>query len=182
MGSSDNFTTDISERPHIATVKEAYQSSNKANYIRQMLKHNDQCTGLDYMGETLSHLALQGWYAIHSAKVFNLLSATDTRRCTHRAHLLHLQTIQEEPSILPVSQQVYHLRETHVRGVCRSLKLTSLRDASEDIRIPNFRQRFRARIEEDRGHEVSRLVVGYDQNVLLCSTFSKLQNPLLYYR
>ena len=77
MGAGDNFTTDISERLHIANMTEAYRSSNKVNYIRQMLKHNDQCSGLDYMEVTLSYLALQGWYDIDSAKVFNLLSATD---------------------------------------------------------------------------------------------------------
>jgi hypothetical protein len=33
MGSGDNFTSDISERLHIANVKEAYRSSNKVNYI-----------------------------------------------------------------------------------------------------------------------------------------------------
>ena len=32
MGSGDNFTTDISERLHIANVKEAYRSTNKVNY------------------------------------------------------------------------------------------------------------------------------------------------------
>jgi hypothetical protein len=106
MGSGDNFTTDISERLHIASVKEAYRSTNKVNYIRQMLKHNDRCTGLDYMEETLSYIALQGWYDIDSAKVFNLLSATNKQRCTRRAHLLHLQTIEDEPIIHPVSQQV----------------------------------------------------------------------------
>jgi hypothetical protein len=42
-------------------VKEAYQSSNNVNYIRQMLKQNDWCTGLDNMEETLSYLALEGW-------------------------------------------------------------------------------------------------------------------------
>jgi len=77
MGSGDNCTTAISEWLHIANVKEAYWSSNKVNYIRQMLTHNDQCTGLDYVEETLSYLALQGWYDIDFAKVFNLLSATD---------------------------------------------------------------------------------------------------------
>ena len=61
MGSGDNFTTDISERLHLAKVKQAYRSSNKVNYIRQILKHNDQCTGLDYMEEALSYVALQGW-------------------------------------------------------------------------------------------------------------------------
>jgi hypothetical protein len=33
MGSGDNFTTDMSERLHIGNVKEAYQSTNKVNYI-----------------------------------------------------------------------------------------------------------------------------------------------------
>jgi len=42
-----------------------------------MLKHNDQCTGLDYMEETWPYLAIQGWYDIDYAKVFNLLSAAD---------------------------------------------------------------------------------------------------------
>ena len=140
MGSGDNFTADISERLHITNVKEAYRSSNNVNYIRQMLKLNDRCTGLDYMKETLSYLALEGWYDVDSATVYNLLSATDTRRSTRRAHLLCLQTIRDEPFIHPLSQQVDHLRETHVRGVCRRIKLTSLRDASEDFGIPNFGQ------------------------------------------
>jgi len=182
MGSGDNFTTDISERLHIATVKEAYRSTNKVNYIRQMLKHNARCTSLDYMEETLSYLALQGWYDIDSAKVFNLLSGTNKRRSKCRAHLVHLQTIEDEPIIRPILQQLYHLRETHVRRVCKSIKLTSLWDASEDFRISNFGQPFRAQIEEDWGHEVSGLVLGYNQNVLLDSIFIKLQNGLLYYR
>jgi hypothetical protein len=69
MGSGDNFTPDISERLHIAHVKEAYRSTNKVNYIRQMLKHNDQCTGHDYMEEALSYLAIKGWYDIDCANV-----------------------------------------------------------------------------------------------------------------
>jgi len=182
MGSSNNFTTDNSERLHIAKVKEAYRSSNKVNYIRQMLKHNDPCTGLCQMEETLSYLALEGWYDVDSAKVFNLLSATDKRRSTCRAHLFRLQTIQDEPFTRPESQQVYHLRETHVHGVCRSIKLTSLRDSSEDYGIPNFGKLLCTEIEEDWGPEVCGLVLRYDQNVLCDSIFIKLQNGLLYYR
>jgi hypothetical protein len=87
-----------------------------------MLKHYDLCTGLDYPEEKLSFLALEGWFDVDSAKVFNLLSAIDKRRSTRRAHLVRLQSIQDEPIILPESQHVYHLRETHVRGVCRSSK------------------------------------------------------------
>jgi len=80
-----------------------------------------------------------------------------------------------------VSPQVHHLRETHVHGVCRSIKLTSVRDASEDFGIPNFGQLFRSQIEEDWRHEVSVLVLGYDQNLLLDSKFIKLQTGLSYY-
>jgi len=176
-----NFNTDISEQLHIGNVKQVYRSTTKVNHIRQMVKHNDRCTRLDYMGETLSHLALQGWCDIDSAIVFTLLSTTDTRRNNCRAHLLCLQHCQEEPLFLPGSQQVQHLRETHVCGVCRSIKLTSLREESEDFRIPNCGQLFLAQNEGDRGHEVCGLVLGYDQNALIDCLFNPLQNGLLYY-
>jgi hypothetical protein len=58
--------------------------------------------------------------------------------------------------------------------VCRSIKLTSLRDASVDFGIPNFGQLFRTQTEDDWGHEVSGLVLGYDQNVLIDSLFIEL--------
>jgi len=61
MGSGHNFTINISERLHISNLKEAYPSTNKVSYIGQMLKHNKQCTSLDYMEEALSHPTLQGW-------------------------------------------------------------------------------------------------------------------------
>jgi len=82
IGTGDNVTNNISERLHITTVKEAYWSSNKVYYLRQMLKHNDQCIGLEYMEKTLSYIALQGWYDIDSAKVLNLLSPTNKRQST----------------------------------------------------------------------------------------------------
>jgi len=133
------------------------------------------------MEETLSHFSLQGWYDIDFAKVVNLLSAADKGRKTCRAYLLRLQHCQEEPFFRPVSPQVHHMRETHVCGMCRSIKLTSLRDASEDFGIPNFGQLFRAQIEVDWGHKVSGLMLRYDQNVLLDSIFIILQNGLSYY-
>jgi len=124
-----------------------------------MLKHNDLCTGLDYMEETLSYLALKGRYNINAGKLFNLLSATDKLQSICRAHLLRLQTIQDECIIRPVSQQVYHLREIHVHGVWRSINLTSLRDASEDFGIPHFGPLFRMQLDEDSGHQVSGLML-----------------------
>ena len=63
----------------------------------------------------------------------------------------------------------------------RSIKLSSLSDAWEDLRIPNFGQRFCAQIEEDWGPKVCGLVLGYNQNVLIESTFIKLHHGLLYY-
>jgi hypothetical protein len=89
-----------------------------------MHQHNHRCTGLDYMEEILSYIPLQGWYDDDSAKGFNLLSATNEWGSTRRAYLLRLQTIQDEPFIRPVSQQVYHLRATHVYAVCRCIKFT----------------------------------------------------------
>jgi hypothetical protein len=61
------------------------------------------------------------------------------------------------------------------------MKLPSLRDASEDFRIPNFGQWFCTEIEDNWGDEVSGQVLGYDQNVLIDSIFMTLQNGLLYY-
>jgi len=61
-----------------------------------MLKHNDLSTALDYMEETLSYLALQGWYDIDLAKGFNLLSTADKRRNTGRAHLFRPQHCQDK--------------------------------------------------------------------------------------
>ena len=141
-----------------------------------MLNHND------YMEETLSYVAQQGCYDIDSAKVCNLLSAADKRRNYPRAHPLRLQHSQDEPFFCPKPPHVHHLRETHVRGVCRSMKLTTPRDASENFAIPNFGQLFCAEIEEDWGHKVSGLVLRYDQNVLLDWSFIKLQNGLSYPR
>jgi ABC-type multidrug transport system permease subunit len=64
---------------HIAIVNEAYRSGNNVSYIRQMLKHNDYCTSLDYLVEKLSYLALHGWDDIDSANVLNLLFAMHKR-------------------------------------------------------------------------------------------------------
>jgi hypothetical protein len=102
-----------------------------------MPKQNNRCTGLDYMEETLSYLALQCCYDIELAKVFNLLSANDKWRNTRRAHLLRIQHCQEEPFFHPMSQQVHDLRETHVHSVCVHIKLTLIRDASEHFGVPN---------------------------------------------
>ena len=77
MGSGNTCTTNISGWLHIGNLNEVCRSPNKVNYIQQMLKQSDWCISLDYVEETRSYLALQGWYDIDSAKNFNLLSAAD---------------------------------------------------------------------------------------------------------
>jgi hypothetical protein len=47
MGSGDNYTTEISNQLHLTKGNKPYRSSNKVNYIGQMLKHNDRSTSLD---------------------------------------------------------------------------------------------------------------------------------------
>jgi len=66
--------------------------------------------------------------------------------------------------------------------VCRRFKLPSLTDASVGFGIPNFVQLFCTQIEDDWGHEVTGLVLGYDHNILIDSIFINLQNGLSYYR
>jgi len=133
------------------------------------------------MEKTLSHLALQGWYNIDSAIVFNLLSAANKWRNTCRAHISRVQQCQEEPFVQHVSQKVNLLGETPVCGECRRIRLTSLRDASVDFRIPNFGQLCHTQIEDDWGRDVAGLVLGYDQNIVINIISIKLHNGLLYY-
>jgi hypothetical protein len=66
--------------------------------------------------------------------------------------------------------------------MCRSIRVTSVCDASKDFEIPTFGSLFRAQMEEDWGHEVCGLVLGYNHNVLIDSIFIKLHNGLLYYQ
>jgi hypothetical protein len=146
-----------------------------------MLKHNVRGTSLDYMEVTLSYHALKGRYDIGSAKVFRLLSTSDKWQSTPSVRPLRFKTIGDEPIIRPVSQQVYHSGEMHFRAACRSITLTSLRAASEDLRLPNFEQLIRAQIDKNSGLRLTGLVRGYDRSVHLDCIFIKLRNGLLYY-
>jgi hypothetical protein len=74
------------------------------------------------------------------------------------------------------------LRETHVRGECRSVKLKSLTDVAGDFEIPNLGKLFRAQIEEDWGTEITGLVLGYNLKTLMDEVRIKLHNGLSYYR
>jgi len=145
-----------------------------------MLKPNHGCTGLHYMEVTLWYVMLQGCFNIDSANIIDWISSVAKWQNTGRANILLMQRLQKLPFFRPVSLQVLHLSETHVHPECRSIKLTTFRDSSEGVWIPNFGQVFQAQIQEDRRHKVSGLVLGYDQNVLLDTIFIKLQNGLLF--
>jgi hypothetical protein len=80
-----------------------------------------------------------------------------------------------------MSAEGHHLRQSHARGVCRSIQSTLLRDASEDGGIPNFGWLFHSQNSEDWGHEDWGLVLRYDQNVLFDTIFIPLLNGLSYY-
>jgi hypothetical protein len=73
------------------------------------------------------------------------------------------------------------MRETHICWVCRCIKFTSLREVSEEFRNSHFGKLFHEQIEVDWGHEICRLVLWYDQNILNDGIFNKLQIELLYY-
>lgn len=81
--------------------------------------------------------------------------------------------LSEEVIFHLISPLVHHLNETHICRVCRSIKVTSLCNASDDLGIPNFGSIFFAQIEDDCGHEVIGLVLGYDKIVLEDDMFIK---------
>jgi len=87
MGSGDSFTADISELLLVSNMQAVYRPKYTCHYIRQMPKHNDWRTGLDFIEEILSHLTIQGCYDMDSAKVFNLPSACNKWQNTWRTHL-----------------------------------------------------------------------------------------------
>jgi len=76
----------------------------------------------------------------------------------------------------------YIIWEKPMSAACTEVSNQYLWDASVDFRIPIFGPLFRTQIEDDWGHKVSYLVLGYEQNVLIHSIIITLQNGLLYYR
>lgn len=146
-----------------------------------MLKHNGCCASFDYIVETLSHLTIQGRCEIESANDFNWLSATDTWRNISSALRVYIWHYQWERFFHLTLQPGQYLIQCHHCGVCRRVKLTLLRDTSEDVRISKVGQLFWSQIEEASGQWVCGLVVIYDQNVLKGSILVIYQNELWYY-
>jgi hypothetical protein len=145
-----------------------------------MRKHNDRSTSLNNMEETFSYLDLQSSYDIDSAKIMNLLSSAEKQWNTCRTHLVSFRHCKDKPFFRCMSSHVNFSRQPHFCAVCKSVKLTSLRDTSEDVWIPNTWQLFYSKIEDDWGRNVSGLVLAYDKNIRLDSLFSKPQNGLLF--
>jgi len=162
MGSNYNFTTNISEQTNLSYVKEAYQSANEVKCIPQTLIHNGRYTALDYVEDVQSYLSQQSSYNTDCGIGLNLLLAGDKCRNGCRPHLLPIKHGHNEPCFQPVPRHVHHLGESHVCGVCGSIKSTTLSDASEDFSIPSIEPLLHVNVEEDWGHEVSGLVLDYD--------------------
>jgi hypothetical protein len=132
------------------------------------------------MEETISYVDLQGWYDTDSVTVFKLPPTADPQLNTPWASLWFLQHCQDYSLFSIDSPWVNHFWQTHVRTVCPSIKLTSLRDAWDYFGIPTLRQLFLLNIVEDWRQNGSGLVLRYDQNVLCHSICIKLHNRLSY--
>jgi len=177
--SGEIFSLNISDMLYTGNVKQRYRSTNKLNFMRQLLKHNDQSSGYNYMEMSHSHPGLRGWSPIDSAQVLNLLSTADKQWNTHRAHHILLQHCQDVPFDCPVSPQVHYWRAMSVHGLCRSIKLISLWDALKHFRVCKCRQLCCTHVQVDRRNEDSGLVLRYDQNVLKASIFNTHQSRRL---
>ena len=88
MGACDNFSTNISELLNISNIKDAYRASNRVNFMRQVVAHNDRHTALDNMHQMLRWLALQGWHDKETAAILNMIRAAEIRRYTMHARKL----------------------------------------------------------------------------------------------
>ena len=53
MGTSENFSNEISELLYISNVQDAYRARNCVISMRQVLAHNDRHTALDYIHQIL---------------------------------------------------------------------------------------------------------------------------------
>jgi len=146
-----------------------------------MLQHNDWCTSLYYVEESLYCVALQGWHDIQSAKVVNLLSATGRQCHIGTAHLVFLQYCEDECCFLPESWLVDHLSNTYVCRVCGRIKLTLLRVVLACFGMSHVRLLFHMPIEADWANQVHGLLLRYGWNILLDSILIKFQNGQLFY-
>ncbi|KAF8454280.1 hypothetical protein BDZ91DRAFT_561926 [Kalaharituber pfeilii] len=87
-GAMDNWTTDVSEALHGA-CKDAYRSSNRVDYIQQVLDHMDRSIGMGYMHAALVYLATKGYYVRKSTRILELLPPEIRRLNTRVARNRH---------------------------------------------------------------------------------------------
>jgi len=163
---SDNFTPAISSQLATCNVCDTYTFSNTVDCIQQMVNHNDQCTGLGSMEETLSYLTLQGWYGTDTQTAPNLLPAADKSQNTLWAQSLHQPHWEKQATLEPLLRQTEHMIEMHVCGLCRSIRLTSCWETLVELEIPMIEQLSHKPSGEKWSPELSGLMYSYDENEL----------------
>ena len=112
MDVSDNFSN----------AKDAYQATNRVNFMRQVLAHNDRHTTLYYMYQTLQWLALQGWHDKDSKVILNPIRAAEKWKYTRRAWQNRILAGESELVSYPklLHPQIYqHSRSCALSPTCK---------------------------------------------------------------
>jgi hypothetical protein len=177
MGSPDNYTTDISELLHITNVKEGYRASNRVDFVRQILLHNDRHTSIAYMEHTLRWLALRGWHDADSAVVLNLMSSRDRQQMTRRARHRRLLANQSDPSIQPTTRPPIRFQGSAIRAPSKHFQRMSLAEAAGLLKIPNLPTLVEQYLNQLWGREAVSLLWGPDglfQETLLVRVHNKV--------
>jgi hypothetical protein len=187
MGSPDNFSTDVSELLHVEMVKEAYRSTNRVDFEKQMLWYNDRYTGLAYMIQTLEYLALHGSFDSDTARTLGLTSREERLRSTRYARLRQAaagnagsrlgveaglepnprSVPQYIPTAIPESKARPGIRElrrqTVLAGRVRTIKPLSLKAAAIRFGINDFPAIFRQQIVAIWGEHLTERILGPDE-------------------
>jgi hypothetical protein len=177
MGSPDNYTTDISERLHITNVKNPYRGSNRVDFLRQILLHNDRHTSIAYMEQTLKWLAMKGWHDADSAAVLNLMSPQDKRQMTRRARHRRILANQPDPSIQPASRPPLRFQGSQICAPSEHFRRMSLAAAAGVLKISNLPSLVEEYLNQLWGREVVSLIWGPDdlfQEALLVTVHNKV--------
>jgi len=191
MGSPDNFSTDVSELLHVEMVKEAYRSTNRVDFEKQMLWYNDRYTGLAYMIQTLEYLALRGSFDSDTARTLKLSSREERLRSTRCARLRQAAAgdpsagfraestspaglgpkPRSVPGYTPIAVPeararlgIHELRrQTVLAGRVQSMKSLSLREAATRFGINDFPAIFRQQIVAIWGPHLTERILGPDE-------------------
>jgi len=136
--SADCLTANISKQLHICHGQEAYQFDDRVGQLHQCLIEMTSVLVLTSMRKHWQIFYFKTDVVLTQQKILTH-SPLPIYGKLHAVSICDISCIIRRSCFSSQSQQLQHLRETHVHGVFRSTKLSSLRQGSVGFSILNFR-------------------------------------------